>query len=114
MSAFAPQANMAGGPPPDGAGGPPPELLALLAGGAGAGAAAQPDPNQGPDADAAMENLRGAIEQAQKAQQLEPDDQHSKQIAAAIKLMYDILAQIQKDHDQTLGNPTAARAIRRV
>lgn len=104
----APQANTAGADP-----GIPPELLALLSG--GAGQAEEPDQGGGgTDPDAALEKLRAAIEEAQQAQQLEPDDQHSKQIAAAIKLMYDILAQIQKDHDQTLGNPTAARAIRRV
>jgi len=83
-------------------GGPPPELLAQLMGGLGSGGGA-PQQDQQPDGDAAIDHLRQAIEHAQAALQLEPDDADSQMLAKVVQGLYQILAQRQKEHEQLLG-----------
>lgn len=61
----------------------------------------------------AVEHLRQAIEHAQAAQVAEPDDADSQQLAKLVSGLYQILANRQKEHDQTMGNPTLLRTLRR-
>ena len=60
-----------------------------------------------------VESLRNAIEFAQAAQIGEPDDEDSRKLAKVVADMYAILAARQKERDQTMGNPTLLRTLRR-
>ena len=83
-------------------GGPPPPMMD-----------APPDPPTD-DADLdPVEHIRSAIEHAQAAQVAEPDDADSEKLSKLIAGLYQILANRQKEHDQTMGNPTLLRTLRR-
>jgi hypothetical protein len=112
-------------------GGPPPELLAALMGGAGAGGGMppgmppegmgggmmggppppEPPPEQAPASP--VEHLRQAIEHAQAALTMEPDDADSQALAKVVQGLYAILAQRQKEEQQVLGNPATQRVVSR-
>lgn len=116
-----PDALMGAMPPAQDQGGPPPELLAALMSGAGAGdvgagppGAAPPD--AGPPSDqgtSALDHLRQAIEHAQQALMLEPDDEDSRKLARAVQMFYEVLAERQREERQVMGNPATQRVLKR-
>lgn len=69
-------------------------------------------PADEPDLDP-VEHLRSAIEHAQAALVGEPDDADSQALSKAIAGLYAILARRQKQSDQTMGNPSLLRTLRR-
>ena len=80
-------------------GGPPPEAM---------GPQEPPQGEMDP-----LSHLRIAIEHAQAAQVMEPDDADSQMLAKLVSGLYQILANRQKESDQALGNPGLARMLRR-
>jgi hypothetical protein len=103
--------------PPDQGGGLPPELIAAALQGGGAGLGADqgpPSPAHGDGVDSTA-MLRMAIEYAQAALVGEPSDADSQKLADAIKVMYRVLSDRQKNQDQLLGgNPALAQTLRRL
>ena len=60
-----------------------------------------------------LEHLRAAIEHAQAALVMEPDDIDSQLLSKVVSGLYQILANRQKEQDQALGNPGLMRTLRR-
>lgn len=69
-----------------------------------------------PDTDnpnlSAVDHLRQAIEHAQQALQMEPDDKDSQDLSGVLQKLYAILAARQSEQDKMLGGGNL-RAIRR-
>ncbi len=85
---------------------PPPELMAMLGGGGGAPSGPPPEQDLGPEPApqaSAVDHLRQAIEHAQAALQLEPDDADSQNLAKVVQGLYAILAGRQKEHESLMG-----------
>jgi hypothetical protein len=116
-----PMIPQAGMPPPPGMdpgmeAGPPPELMAALMGGAGAGGFAPeqmpPEPPPEPEL-SPLDHLRQAIEHAQAALTMEPDDADSQSLAKVVQGLYGILAQRQKEEQKMMGDPAMQRVLSR-
>ena len=72
-----------------------------------------PPEDAAPQELSAVDHLRTAIEHAQAALVSEPDDGDSQALAKVVQGLYAILATRQKESDQTMGNPTLLRTLRR-
>lgn len=85
---------------------------ALMGGGAPMTAPDAPQPE--PETDmSAVEHLRMAIEHAQAALVMEPDDEDSQSLSKVVAGLYAIVSARQKERDQTMGNPSLLRTLRR-
>lgn len=77
---------------------------------------AQGAPAQGGDQQdnaSAADHLRAAIEHAQAALQMEPDDQDSQALASAIQALYRIVAARQKEQMDLMSGKATPRALSR-
>jgi hypothetical protein len=90
-------------PDPAMMGGPPPPMMTET----------PPSAEEPSELSSPVEHLRMAIQHAQAALVGEEDDADSQALSKLVSGLYQILAARQKDSDQTMGNPSLLRTLRR-